>query len=139
MKRSRRIIIKEGIKKINFLISKVKCIISMIWILCILLLKYVLIYAYLIIVCCGGILILESNFLDKSADTTLFTSIGFGFFAVTANICFSWCKTFPSEQNKMANNISFYGERLFLSALCFVIASLCKRPVSVPYFRSVSE
>ena len=72
----------------------------------------------------GGIFIIFT-FGKTSYDTTSITNAGFAIFAGCASVCFSWARNL--ENNKvMHNKINIYGESLFLSALCFVIASLLK-------------
>jgi len=123
MKKFRKIRVRNILTKTRELIVKIR---TVIYALLLLLLKYILAYTYIIIVACGGVMLFRSSFLSKSVDTTLFTNIGFGLFAVIANVCFSWARTFSSEQTEIANKISFQGERLFLSALCFLVASFLK-------------
>jgi hypothetical protein len=71
----------------------------------------------------GGSFIIFT-FGKSSFDTTSFTNAGFAIFAGCASVCFSWARNL--EDRAMDNKITMYGEGLFLSALCFVIASLLK-------------
>jgi hypothetical protein len=123
MKNSLRQRAKLLLKKVRDFISITLKIIKVILLL---LLKFTLAYTYIIVVSVGGIFLFFNSFLSRSVDTTLFTNIGFGLFAVTANICFSWSRTFSNVQAEIAAKISFQGERLLLSSLCFLVASLLK-------------
>ncbi len=71
----------------------------------------------------GGIFII-STFGKSTFDTTSMTNAGFAIFAGCASVCFSWGRNL--EDRNLENKINIYGEGLFLSALCFVIASLLK-------------
>lgn len=71
----------------------------------------------------GGIFII-STFGNSSFDTTSITNVGFAIFAGCASVCFAWSRT--SDFAGDTARIKHYGESLFLSALCFVIASLSK-------------
>ena len=71
----------------------------------------------------GGIFIVFT-FGKTTYDTTSITNAGFAIFAGCASVCFSWARNL--EDKVMENKINIYGESLFLSALCFVIASLLK-------------
>lgn len=77
----------------------------------------------LLIFLAGGIFII-STFGNSSFDTTSITNVGFAIFAGCASVCFAWSRVsdFPGDTVRIKN----YGESLFLSALCFVIASLSK-------------
>jgi hypothetical protein len=71
----------------------------------------------------GGIFIIFT-FGKSSYDTTSITNAGFAIFAGCASVCFAWSRT--SDYPRDTAKIKQFGESLFLSALCFVIASLAK-------------
>lgn len=77
----------------------------------------------LLIFMAGGIFILFT-FGKSSFDTTSITNVGFAIFAGCASVCFAWSRVLESPADKL--RIRQNGESLFLSALCFVIASLSK-------------
>lgn len=114
---------KNTLQRARRVLASLRIIVNL---LAFLFIKYLLIYTYILIFAMGGVLLFVNSFLSKSVDTTTFTSIGFGFFAVIANICFSWSRTFSSEQAELASKIGFQGERLLLAALAFLVASLFK-------------
>jgi hypothetical protein len=71
----------------------------------------------------GGIFIIFT-FGKSSYDTTSITNAGFAIFAGCASVSFAWART-QTDMKDIAK-IKRHGENLFLSALCFVIASLSK-------------
>lgn len=74
----------------------------------------------------GGVFIILT-FGKTSYDTTGITNAGFAIFAGCSSVCFSWARHLQErDEKKYEQKITIYGESLFLSALCFVIASLLK-------------
>jgi hypothetical protein len=78
---------------------------------------------FLFIFLAGAIFILFT-FSKTSFDTTSITNAGFAIFAGCSSVCFTWARNM--EDKKDIAKINNHGEKLFLSALCFVIASLLK-------------
>lgn len=74
----------------------------------------------------GGIFILFT-FGKSSYDTTSITNAGFAIFAGCSSVAFAWCRSLKEiGENRDLNRINKHGENLFLSALCFIMASLSK-------------
>lgn len=60
----------------------------------------------------------------SSYDSTPITYAGFAIFAGCASVSFAWARNL--EDRRDIDRINRHGEGLFLSALCFVMASLLK-------------
>jgi len=68
----------------------------------------------LLIFIVGGIFILSTSFINVS----------FTIFAGCASVIFAWARNTEIEDHKQAAKLKHHGESLFLSALCFVMASI---------------
>jgi hypothetical protein len=71
----------------------------------------------------GGFFIIYT-FVKSSHDTTYITNAGFAIFAGCASVSFAWARNL--EDRRDIDRINRHGENLFLSALCFIMASLLK-------------
>ena len=71
----------------------------------------------------GGFFILFT-FGKSSYNTTSITNAGFAIFAGCASVSFAWARNLDDRRD--IDRINRHGENLFLSALCFVMASLLK-------------
>jgi hypothetical protein len=67
-----------------------------------------------------------SKLADIKFDTLPITNYCFAIMGGCASICFSWSRNVDQNNKRLVNQISFCGERSFLAAVCFVIASALK-------------
>jgi len=67
-----------------------------------------------------------SKLADSKFDTLPITNYCFAIMGGCASICFSWARNVDQGNKKLMNQISFCGERCFLAAISFVIASATK-------------
>jgi hypothetical protein len=72
----------------------------------------------------AGAVFIIFTFSKASFDTTSITNAGFAIFAGCASVSFAWARNLEDKND--ISKINAHGENLFLSALCFVIASLLK-------------
>lgn len=115
--------LRIGLKEGKLIYKKFKVIVHS---LILIFLKFMLAYFYIGVISVGGLFLFRHTFFDRVLDTTSLTNIGFGIFAGIAGICFSWAKLLQVEFPDLCLQIYFQGERLFLGALLFLVASIVK-------------
>jgi len=67
-----------------------------------------------------------SKFSNPKFDSLPITNYCFAIMGGCASICFSWSRNVDQNNKKLLRQITFFGERCFLSAICFVVASTMK-------------
>jgi hypothetical protein len=67
-----------------------------------------------------------SRLSQPTFDTMPITNPCFAIMGACASICFSWARNVDTLNTKLAKQITFCGERSFLSAIVFVLASALK-------------
>lgn len=72
----------------------------------------------------AGAFFIVFTFGKSSYNTTSITNAGFAIFAGCASVSFAWARNLGDQRD--IDRINRHGENLFLSALCFVMASLLK-------------
>lgn len=74
-----------------------------------------------------GIQVMKSTFANPNIDTTALTNYGFALLAASASICFSWYRTLDeAEFKELKKDVRTCGERGFMSAIFFLLASFFK-------------
>jgi len=84
---------------------------------------YIIVAGFAIIICFA---LPFSKLADPKFDALPITNYCFAIMGGCASICFSWSRNVDQTNKKLINQISFCGERSFLAALSFVVASALK-------------